>query len=350
MSAPEQARFDGPNSEPYRLTGALSAIGWVLAAVNGSRESDRGFMSSALFGSVCPHWRGSIHGRSERILPRASVAGRFTLLNQPPVGGDCFNSPAHKPSGLPPQAPPLIAAFAYRSSTASVSTEFSLALGRRMRLPACCAPCGCVLCAPTGYQGVRSRVHRGGGGGGPGALFARRAPQHRPGAQTGAVAATCTCPLAHVTRTGIEKETQRHGSHVYVLEPYVPQRGIRVFANARPAGLTRQLADIPVLPLLCLPVPFRVPTSAPFTPMCLSACTRPPVPFRVLRGRVHPRHGLPPTSVPRRSLARRACIQPGFSSARNACIRPGLSARKPCIPPACRAREACILTTPKETR
>ena len=27
-SAPEQVRFAGPNSEPYRLTGALSAIGW----------------------------------------------------------------------------------------------------------------------------------------------------------------------------------------------------------------------------------------------------------------------------------------------------------------------------------
>ena len=41
--------------------------------------SDRGFMSSALFGLTCPSVPGSVQRPSERTLQQASVVGRFTL-------------------------------------------------------------------------------------------------------------------------------------------------------------------------------------------------------------------------------------------------------------------------------
>jgi hypothetical protein len=136
--------------------------------VTGVGRGDRGFMSSALFGSVCPRWRGSIQSPSEHTLQRAFVAGRFTLPNQPPEGGDCHMTShrvqatsvpperavprwaAEQPegvSGLPPQAPPprapiggpqcpgggIIAAFVSRSASVSGSTEMLLASDGRVR-------------------------------------------------------------------------------------------------------------------------------------------------------------------------------------------------------------------------
>jgi len=182
-------------------------------------------MSSALFESVCPRWRGSIHGRSERILSRASVAGRFTLLNQPSETALCLTSPAHQ---------------VIKASTTSSTPQSCHCVPEFDRLSFHRSPCGV--------------------------------------------------------------------------------RYLSVFADT--GGYRRALrpADTRVLPL-----------------MYLSACTRP------LRGRVHPRHGRPRTSVPRRPLAREACIQDGLSPARKPCIQPSLSsARKACIQPGPSAREACI--------
>jgi hypothetical protein len=83
-----------------------------------------------------------------------------------------------------------------------------------------------------------------------------------------------------------------------------------LLANARSDTRPRRLADIAVLPS-----------------MYLSACTR------RLRGRVHPRPGLPARPVTRRSRfsARKACIQHGLSSAPNRCIQDGFSAPAGCM-------------------
>jgi len=69
---------------------------------NGSRESDRGSMSSALFGSVCPRWRGSIQSPSERLTEMSLASdGRVrSLVAEGLVGPPATNVPAClRPSG-----------------------------------------------------------------------------------------------------------------------------------------------------------------------------------------------------------------------------------------------------------
>jgi hypothetical protein len=101
-----------------------------LQVHNGSRESDRRSMSSALSGSVCPRWRGSVHRRSRHILQQAFVAGRFTLLH--------VRTHAQRASIL---AVPLDACPSVDPSTICP--------------PAWLCPPAYAKCAPTGYQGAR---------------------------------------------------------------------------------------------------------------------------------------------------------------------------------------------------